>query len=68
MDLSQQSDVSGFLSKQQAFFNFMAAVTVHSDFEAQENKIFHCLHFFPIYLPWNDGNGCHDLSFLNVDF
>ena len=20
----------------------------------------------PIYLPWNDGTGCHDLSFLNV--
>ena len=38
------------------------------DFEAQENKIFHCLYFFPIYLPWNDGNGCHDVSFLNVEF
>ena len=24
------------------------------------------LHCFPIYLPWNDGTGCHDLSFLNV--
>ena len=22
---------------------------------------------FPIYLPWNDGTGCHDLSFLNVE-
>ena len=22
--------------------------------------------FFPIYLPWSDGTGCHDLSFLNV--
>ena len=32
----------------------MAAVTVHSNFGAQENKICHCLHFFPIYLPWND--------------
>ena len=31
--------------------NFMAAVTVHSDFGAQENKIWHCFHFFPIYLP-----------------
>ena len=26
------------------------------------------VHFFPIYLPWNDGTGCHDLSFLNVEF
>ena len=22
---------------------------------------------FPIYLPWSDGTGCHDLSFLNVE-
>ena len=25
---------------------------------------FHC---FPIHLPWSDGTGCHDLSFLNVE-
>ena len=24
---------------------------VHSDFGAQENKICHCFHFFPFYLP-----------------
>ena len=29
---------SGFASKEQASFNFMAAVTVCSDFGAQENK------------------------------
>ena len=28
----------------------------------------HCLHFFPIYLPWSDGIGCHDLHFWNVEF
>ena len=28
----------------------------------------HCFNLFPIYLPWNDGTGCHDLSFLNVEF
>ena len=28
----------------------------------------HCFHCFPIYLPWSDGPGCHDLSFLNVEF
>ena len=28
----------------------------------------HCFHSFPIYLPWSDGTGCHDLSFLNVEF
>ena len=31
--------------------NFMAAVTVRSDFEAQENKVCHYFHCFPIYLP-----------------
>ena len=29
-------------------FNFMAAVTICSDFGAQENKISHCFHCFPI--------------------
>ena len=24
--------------------------------------------FFPFYMPWSDGTGCHDLSFLNVEF
>ena len=23
----------------------------------------HCFHCFPIYLPWNDETGCHDLRF-----
>ena len=36
-------------------------------FGAQENKVFHCFHCFPIYLPWSDGTRCHDLSFLNVE-
>ena len=40
---------------EQVSFNFMAAVTVCSDFEAQENKICHCFHFSSIYLQWNDG-------------
>ena len=26
------------------------------------------LHFFCIYLPGSDGTGCHDLSFVNVEF
>ena len=38
-------------SKEQVSFNFMAAVTVHSDFGAQENKVCHCFHCFPFYLP-----------------
>ena len=34
-----------------ASFHFMAAVTICSDFGAQENKICHCFQFFPFYLP-----------------
>ena len=41
----------------------MAAVTICSDFGAQENKVCHCFHCFPIYLLWSDGTGCHDLFF-----
>ena len=37
------------------------AVTICSDFGAQENKACHCFHCFPIYLPWSDGTGCHDI-------
>ena len=40
-----------FSSKEQASFNFMAAVTICSDLGTQENKICHCFHCFPIYLP-----------------
>ena len=31
------------------------------------NKVSHCFHCFLIYLPWSDGTGCHNLSFLNVE-
>ena len=36
--------------------------------EPPKNKVSHCFHCFPIYLPGSDGTGCHDLSFLNVEF
>ena len=36
-------------------------------FGAPKNKVWHCFHCFPIYLPWSDGTGCHDLRFLNVE-
>ena len=36
-----------FPSKEQMPFNFVVAVTIHSDFGAQENKVCHCFHFFP---------------------
>ena len=51
-----------------ASFKFMAAVTICSDFGAQENKVSHLFHCFTIYLPWSDGTGCCDLRFLNVEF
>ena len=60
--------LSSFSFKEQASFNFMASVSICSDFGAQENKTCHCFHCFPIYLPRSDGTRCHDLCFLNADF
>ena len=34
----------------------------------KKKKDSHGYHWFSIYLPWGDGPGCHDLSFLNVEF
>ena len=36
--------------------------------DSPKNKVCHCFHCFPIYLPWSDRTRCHDLSFLNVEF
>ena len=47
----QQQVCHGFSSKEQAFFNFVAVVTIHSDIGTQENKVSHGFHFSPIYLP-----------------
>ena len=38
---------SSFSSKEQASFNFMAVVTIYSDFGVQENKVCHCSIVFP---------------------
>ena len=35
--------------------------------EPPKNKVWHCFYCFPVYFPWSDGTGCHDLSFLNVE-
>ena len=56
------------LPRSKCFFNFMAAVTIHSDLEPQGDKICHCFQFLPFYLPQRDGTGCHDLGFVNVEF
>ena len=29
-----------------------------------KNKVCHCLHCLPIYLPWSHGTGCHNLHFF----
>ena len=42
--------VMAFLPRRK-LLNFMAAVTICSDFGTQENKVYHCFHCFPIYLP-----------------
>ena len=34
----------------------MAAVTICNDFEAQENKVYHCFHCFLIYINIDDIN------------
>ena len=37
-------------------------------FGAQENKVCHYFHCFPIYLPWSDGTRCHHLHFWMLNF
>ena len=44
----------------------MAAITICSDFGAPKNKVWHCFHCFPIYLPWSAGTGCHDLDCARI--
>ena len=43
-------------------FNFVAAVNIHSDFGAQENKICHCLHFSPSI--WHEVIGLDAMMFV----
>ena len=59
MDLCGQSNVSFLICclcwswlffKKQMSFNFMAVVTICSDFGAQGKKVCHCFHCFPICL------------------
>ena len=43
--------VMAFLPRSKCLLISPSTVTIRSDFGAQENKICHCFHFFPIYLP-----------------
>ena len=66
-DLAMSRFVIAFLPRSKCL-NYIAAVTVCSDFEAQENKICHCFHFFPFYLLCSYETRCHDLSFWMLSF
>ena len=46
----------------------MTAVTIRSDFIAQENKVCHCFHCFPSICHEVMGPDAMILSFLNVEF
>ena len=35
--------------------------------EPPKIKVSHHFHSFPIYMPWSDGTGCHDISLFNVE-
>ena len=60
-DMTEQLSLSLSSKEQMFFFNFMAAVTIHRDFGAQENRLslFHC---FSMCLPWSNGTRCHTVS------
>ena len=44
----------------------MAAVTICSDFRAQEEEICQYFHIFPFYLARSNRAGCHNLSFFLI--
>ena len=48
-------------------FNFVAAVTVCSNFEAQKMKSDTVSIVSPSICHEVNGTGCHDLSFLNIE-
>ena len=56
-----------FSSKEQASFNFMAAVTSAVILEPQKIMSVTVSTVSPS-MSHEDGTGCHDLRFLNVDF
>ena len=46
----------------------MVEVTICSDFGAQENKVWHCFHCFPIYFPWVMGPDAMIFVFWMLSF
>ena len=55
------------LSFQVASFNFMAVVTVCSDFWSPRKWNLLLFHFIPFCLLWSDRTRCQDLHFFNAE-
>ena len=49
-------------------FHFVAAINIHSDFGAQENKVCHCFHCFPIIYHEVMGPDAMTLVFCMLSF
>ena len=62
--LSTLSVCHCFPAKKQSSSDFMAAVTICSDFRTQEEEICHYFHLFPYYLPWSYGPDAMILVFF----
>ena len=46
----------------------MASVTICSDFGAPKNKVCHCFHCFPFYLPWSGGTELNIPLYICITF
>ena len=66
--LSLSSFVIAFLPRSKCLWISRLQSPSTMIFGAKENKVWHCFHYFFLYLPWIDETGCHDLGFLNVEF
>ena len=59
--------VTDFLLRSKCL-SFIVAITVRSDFGAQESKICHCFHFIPFYFHEMTVPDAMIRVFLNVEF
>ena len=57
-----------FLPRSKCLFNFTAAVTIQSDFGAQEGKVCYCFDFSPSSCHEVMGPDAKILSLLNIEF
>ena len=60
--------VTGFLPRRKRLLTSWLPSPSAVILEPPQNKVSHCFHCLPIYLPSNDGAGCHDLCLMNVEF